>query len=1057
MNRHPEGAGGAGSSAPDEKTVIGTPAANGANGANGAGGGGAVAERTMIASPSVAQGSGVAPAVQQATMIATMGSGSGSGTASGTGTSGIMALAPPSMDSSGLLALGTGRSESSEVTGMFMPGGVARPGLRIAQYEIIRELGAGGMGTVYLARDLRLGRKVAIKVLQTNHPELTQRFIIEARATARCQQENIVIIYEVGEAMGNPYMVLEYLKGTVLTDLVTGGKRLPAARCVEIMVPVVRALVTAHAEGIVHRDLKPDNIFVTESGTIKVLDFGIAKVLAEREPDALNASSPAINMPPASAAAGKEADYRLTQRGTIIGTMKYMSPEQWGIGVEIDNRTDIWATGVILFRMLAGKHPLAPLQGQQLVVTAMLDRPMPKLREVAPDVPQGLCDIVDRCLLKRKEERYENAAELLAALEPFLPGRFHRELKQDETPYAGLASFQERDADRFFGRSREIAAAVNRIRETPTLAIIGPSGVGKSSFVRAGLVPALKQSGEKWETVIVRPGRNPMAALANMLSPMVGTSNTLNEDLSSQQELMNRLIAEPGHLGTVLRARARREHTRILLFVDQFEELYTLVPDHAERLAFTSCLAGVADDPTAPLRVALSLRADFLDRVSEDPALLAEVTQGLFFLPPPNRDGLRDALVAPAEMAGYRFENNVMVEEMLTHLETTPGALPLLQFAASKLWESRDQARRVLTQHSYVAMGGIGGALASHADAVLAELPSQQQLLARGVLLRLVTPERTRAIVSLSELQEVSREMNEVQRLVDQLVHARLLVVQQSADGNAAGSTVELVHESLIQTWPALKRWLDENQDDAAFLDQLRTAAKQWHAKGRDPGTLWRGDAAEEARRWAKRNRGGLSDLQKAYLEAVLSQASRTARRRRLAVATVIAFLSLAVAAAAVALFVIRQSQQEAKKQAIVATEAKKLAVDNEKKTQKALDDLQEKERQRVAAEKEKEKAVDIAADATTKLGLTYEQLADKNAELSVALDAARDAEEKAKDAQEDAEDNFDEANRAKLAAEAAKVEVQKQKERVDELLTAERERVKELEAQAGPAMEVLP
>ncbi|MBP6845338.1 MAG: protein kinase, partial [Kofleriaceae bacterium] len=118
-----------------------------------------------------------------------------------------------------------------------------RPGAQINQYEIIREIGSGGMGSVYLARDTKLGRKVAIKVLQSNHPELTQRFIIEARATARCSHENIVIIYEVGEISQQPYMVLEFLSGTTLTELVTGGKRLPPARVIELMVPVVKALV----------------------------------------------------------------------------------------------------------------------------------------------------------------------------------------------------------------------------------------------------------------------------------------------------------------------------------------------------------------------------------------------------------------------------------------------------------------------------------------------------------------------------------------------------------------------------------------------------------------------------------------------------------------------------------------------------------------------------------------------------------------------------------------------------------------------------------------------
>jgi len=202
-------------------------------------------------------------------------------------------------------------------------------GTRIGQYEIIRELGRGGMGAVYAARDTKLGRKVAIKFLNSdNHPELTARFILEARATARCSHENIIVIHEVGEHDCNPFMVLEYLQGVPLTQLLQDGRKLPPAQAVELIVPVVRALTAAHAHNIVHRDLKPDNIFVTDSGTIKVLDFGIAKLAQGDDEDnaallrtvAANPSQPA------------PADRELTRRGHLMGTLPYMSPEQWGAG-----------------------------------------------------------------------------------------------------------------------------------------------------------------------------------------------------------------------------------------------------------------------------------------------------------------------------------------------------------------------------------------------------------------------------------------------------------------------------------------------------------------------------------------------------------------------------------------------------------------------------------------------------------------------------------------------------------------------------------------------------
>ena len=961
----------------------------------------------------------------------------------------------------GALAQGTKptpKTEVSEVTGLWGPGQGPRPGVIINQYELIRELGAGGMGTVYLARDTKLGRKVAIKILNSNHPELTQRFIVEARATARCSHENIVIIYEVGEYANQPYMVLEFLQGSVLTDLVHGGKRLPAGRAVELMVPVCRALAVAHEQGIVHRDLKPDNIFVTETGTVKVLDFGIAKVRDHSEPKAPSSApsaTPAQVRLPTAAELGENTNTNLTRQGVIMGTMKYMSPEQWGIGVEIDHRTDIWAVGVIMFRLLAGKHPLAPLQGNQLVVTAMLDKPMPRLKEAVSDVPQGLCDIVDRCLMKNKEERFKDARELLKALEAYLPGRLaNLQLAVDESPYTGLSSFQESDAHRFFGRSREIAAAVPKLRDHAMMAVLGPSGVGKSSFVRAGLVPALKSSGENWETIVIRPGRNPMAALAAMVGPMLGnTTNTLNDDLREQSELAARLMREPGHVGQVLRTRAKRTGTKIMVFIDQFEELYTLVADPAERFAFTQCIAGAADDPASPVRISMSMRSDFLDRVGEDPQFLHEVMQGLFFLTPPNRDGLRDALVQPAQMAGFEYETPAMVEEMLTYLESTSGALPLMQFAATKLWDNRDTVRKLLTYNAYQAMGGIAGALASHADSVLAELAPPSQQLTRQLFLRLITPERTRAVVSLAELAEMSPGTHDVERLVEHLTAARLLVSQTAADGSAQGSTAEIVHESLIHSWPSLRRWLDETQEDSAFLDQLRNASKQWATRGKPSGLLWRGDTADEAIRWAKRHTGTLPETQRAFLAAVINESTRADRRKRSIVIGVVAFLSLVVVAISGFAFKSVKAEKTAAKSAVQARSAMLAAKKSEKEAKDALTVATEAEARRKAEEAKTKVAERDKDRATVQRDMTMAELEASNANLQIALSEATESRDKAKAAKEAAEKSEQAAIVAKKAAEAAEADARRAQAETDRLLAEAKARAKKLEDQLGSKM----
>jgi len=889
-------------------------------------------------------------------------------------------------------------------------------GTRIGQYEIIRELGRGGMGAVYAARDTKLGRKVAIKVLNSNNnPELTARFIIEAQATAQCSHENIVIIHEVGEHGGNPFMVLEYLQGVPLTQLMQDGRKLPPAQAIELMVPVVRALTVAHTHNIVHRDLKPDNIFVTDSGTVKVLDFGIAKLAQGGDDDRALIRSEAAKASEPPTGAPRE----LTRRGILVGTLPYMSPEQWGGGGSVvDHQTDIWAAGIILFEMVAGLHPLAPRVGWDLMVTGVMQEPMPSVRGVCPTLPDELADVIDRCLQKPKNQRIGSARELLDALEPLLPGRYVRRLRSDESPYAGLKSFQESDAHRFFGRSRDVATAVARLRDVPLLGIVGPSGVGKSSFVRAGIVPTLKASGEQWSTVVVRPGRSPMAALAYALTPMLstsggtgtnsGTATTLSADLSQQQQIVERLYAEPGYLGAALRSRARSRDQHILLFVDQFEELYTQVPDTRERLAFTACLAGVCDDASIPLRLVLSLRSDFLDHVAEAPQLMAELTHGLFFLTPPDRDGLRDALIQPAQMAGYQFEVPSMIESMLNHLEHTPGALPLLQFAASQLWEMRDRDRRLLTSASYDRIGGIAGALASHADAVVAECSPREQTLVRALFLRLVTSERTRAIVPVSELYELSPDPSEVHRVVDRLVRSRLLVgqtVASTSGGTSAGGTVELVHESLIHGWPLLRRWLDETQEDSAFLEQLRNAAKQWQTKGYARDLLWRGQAMQEAKHWHSRYRGELPDLQRAYLDAVFSLSAKATQRRRLAVIASITFLSLLVVAASVGLYMIHDAQQEATAQAH--------RVEQQLTLTKAAE-----------ATAKAEHAKTIAAN---------QSLEGKNAALVKAIDAAEKARQDSERARQESEQARAEAEEARLRAEKSKSHERRSRRRATE------------------------
>ncbi|WP_437987849.1 nSTAND1 domain-containing NTPase [Sorangium sp. So ce117] len=787
----------------------------------------------------------------------------------------------------------------------------------LKHYEIIRRLGRGGMAIVYLARDTKLGRLVAVKLLLRYTGQGIELFLDEARATARCRHENIVVIHEVDEIRGYPYLVLEYIKGRSLREWMAQRER-PATRgspfaptppgpispgqVVELMIPVIRALVCAHELGIVHRDLKPENIRVDDAGCIKVLDFGLAKRIDASVVPSL-ASAP-------RALAGGAGQH---QQSAIVGTPGYMAPEQL-LGMDIDGRADLWAVGVILYELLTGKHPLHPFSFARLPAIADLDVPMPSLSERHPEMG-ALGALIDRCLKKHRAERIGSAMELLAELAALLPGRKSLDLGEGESPFAGLSAFQEADAARFFGRDHEIAAMAARLRTQQLLAVAGPSGAGKSSFVRAGVIPALKAAGIRGESFILRPGRRPLYALADVLVQVAeaerrtsATAGSPELDLPNHDGLVALLRDEPGSLGARLRARCRRDGPghRVLLFIDQFEELYTLGAAPEERAAFVACLEGVADDASSPLRVLLAIRSDFLDSLAEHRDFMLDVTRGLSFLPSLGRDGLREALTRPLEAAGYRFETAEIVEHMLGTLEGTRSPLPLLQFTADKLWEARDRGRRLLTQASYERLGGVAGALSAHADAVLSALPLREQRLARAVLLRLVTPERTRAVVGMDELHELARGgagdgAGSVAQVIQHLAGARLLLIAAGAEagGDSGGTTVELVHESLIERWPKLALWLAESEQDARLLAQLHAAAQQWEASGEAEGLLWRDRAAEDARAWYERRRAAqgadlrvaLSEREERYLLAVVALLERARRLRRWLVMGVIATL----------------------------------------------------------------------------------------------------------------------------------------------------------------------
>src|SRR5271170_6341110 len=277
-------------------------------------------------------------------------------------------------------------------------------GTKLGPYEIVGPLGAGGMGEVYRARDTRLGREVALKVLPesfSRDADRLRRFEQEARAVAALNHPNILAIHDIGEQDGSPFIVSELLEGASLRTELDHGP-LPPRKASDYAAQIAQGLAAAHDKGIVHRDLKPENIFFTKEGRVKILDFGLAKLA----PDARGAKNESDGLTLTSSQ---------TEAGMVMGTAGYMAPEQ-ARGSGVDSRTDIFAFGAVLYEMICGKRAFSRDSAAE-TMTAILKEDPPELNEMEHPVSPGLERIVRRCLEKQPEQRFQSAKDLAFALE----------------------------------------------------------------------------------------------------------------------------------------------------------------------------------------------------------------------------------------------------------------------------------------------------------------------------------------------------------------------------------------------------------------------------------------------------------------------------------------------------------------------------------------------------------------------------------------------------------------------------------------------------------------
>ena len=427
----------------------------------------------------------------------------------------------------------------------------------------------------------------------------------------------------------------------------------------------------------------------------------------------------------------------------------------------------------------------------------------------------------------------------------------------ERSPYRGLRAFTADDADVFVGREREIVTLQNRLRVQALIAVVGRSGCGKSSFVQAGLVPAL---GPEWRAYALRPGAKPLAALRAQLADAIPT------------------VTPDDAIAAAVTTYAGESPQQLLVVVDQFEEVFTLCHDANERARFAAVLADMASAPDGRIRIVLTLRDDFLIATDELTALRDAIDAGVMLLATPGPAELERVLIEPAAHRGYTFDDPTLPRRMVADIAEQPGALALLSFAAAELWEHRDRHFHRLTRAGYDAMGGTTGALVGHAEKLLSGLAAIEVGAVREAFRRLVTREGTRAVVPRRELLEVMGEPARGERVLEKLVASRLIVASEGVDG---AHQIEVAHETLLVAWPRLAEWRREDAEGARLHARLQDAATSWAELARSPGMLWRDDALAELRLWRSRYALPLTEREAAFADASEAHERRSRMRRR--------------------------------------------------------------------------------------------------------------------------------------------------------------------------------
>jgi WD40 repeat protein len=520
-------------------------------------------------------------------------------------------------------------------------------------------------------------------------------------------------------------------------------------------------------------------------------------------------------------------------------------------------------------------------------------------------------------------DRYEEAyPDLLEALPGARPVGVYDDVDPEniQNPFKGLEAFQQTDSHFFFGREQMIERGLKRMQETRFMAFVGASGSGKSSLVRAGLLPALRNGkiphSETWRTAIFKPGDKPLESLVTRIMPY------LEEDDTRTIERVIQNVQDPEiaqqYFENILRDAS--EHSRLLIVVDQFEEVFTRASD-TEAQSFINVLVRAANHADSRLQMIVTMRSDFFGSLGRYPALAQLFEQeNMIIVTDMTAANIRRAIEGPVQAVGLNYDAG-LVDRILDDVRSQPGSLPLLQYALRQLFDKRDG--HLLTQTAYDEIGGVRQALAQHAEEIFSTLGSDKQEVARRLLLRLVevgeSGDATRRKVDRAELKFDDIDDVTVTEVVNLLTAAdsRLLIASREiradeVEDNEPITWLEVSHEALIREWDRFKTWVSSRLEDLQYNTELRKLSQDWVTGGRDSAYLLIGKRLTRAEVWIED--ADANELQREYIAASLearheleriererqeneleAQRKTTARFRLLSILLVIGFVGSSI------------------------------------------------------------------------------------------------------------------------------------------------------------------